>query len=75
MVLILGIVRIKKVATDLLISLNSPVSTSVFGDDIHQLEAGKLDPNTTLGLKTATGENVVKELLKNLEIRDWHLFG
>lgn len=74
LVLVLGIIRINKVETDLLITLNSPVSKAQFGDDIAKLENGSLQVDSLLNKKIALGESVIREMLNKLVIKEWGLF-
>lgn len=77
LVVVLGIIRLKKVDTDVLITQNVLISDKDELTDLQKLESGKpaeYDENKA-AKRISLAQRVVREAISNLNVEDWNLFG
>lgn len=67
--MVLGLVRLERVKTDLLVTFNIPIVSKADYERLVSGDAGHLPVRVQNGLKS------VEQFLETLEVKDWKLFG
>lgn len=77
LVVVLGIIRLKKVDTDVLVTQNVLISDKDELKDLEKLQgAGSSESEENKAAKRISlAKTVVKEAISNLTVEDWNLFG
>ncbi len=77
LVVVLGIIRLKKVDTDVLVTQNVLISDKDELKDLEKLQgAGSSESEENRAAKRISlAKTVVKEAISNLTVEDWNLFG
>ncbi len=77
LVVVLGIIRLKKVDTDVLVTQNVLISDEDELKDLEKLQGAESSESeeNRAAKRIALAKTVVKEAISNLTVEDWNLFG
>jgi len=77
LVVVLGIIRLKKVDTDVLVTQNVLISDKDELKDLSVLESAgsEKDEGNKAAKRIELAKSVIKEAISNLVVEDWNLFG
>ncbi|CDK26517.1 unnamed protein product [Kuraishia capsulata CBS 1993] len=75
LVVVLGIVRILKTSTDLLVTINVPISSKDELRDLFALIENNVQSGNLAQKRIDTAKGVVSKTLETLNVEDWSLFG
>lgn len=68
-----GLLRVPKVETDILVTINAPVENDAELADVVSLANGK--GGERLAARTNLCETVIGRMVSSLKVHDWGLFG